>query len=82
MKTVLITGVAGFIGRYVARHFSRHGWQVIGTDNSQPENAPLADLSKYLRLQLPVPEFDDLLQTHKPDDIINCDGNESVALSV
>ncbi len=82
MKTVLITGVAGFIGRYVARHFSRHGWQVIGTDNSQPENAPLADLSKYLRLQLPVPEFDDLLQTHKPDALIHCAGRASVALSV
>lgn len=82
MKTVLITGVAGFIGRYVARHFSRQGWQVIGTDNSQPENAPLADLSKYQRLQLPNPEFDNLLQTYKPGALIHCAGRASVALSV
>jgi UDP-glucose 4-epimerase len=82
MKTVLITGVAGFIGRYVARHFARQGWQVIGTDNSQPENAPLADLSKYQRLQLPNPEFDNLLQTYKPDALIHCAGRASVALSV
>jgi UDP-glucose 4-epimerase len=82
MKTVLITGVAGFIGRYVARHFSRQGWQVIGTDNSQPENAPLADLTKYQRLQLPKPEFDSLLQTYKPDALIHCAGRASVALSV
>ena len=82
MKTVLITGVAGFIGRYVARHFSRQGWQVIGTDNSQPENAPLADLSKYQRLQLPNSEFDSLVQTYKPDALIHCAGRASVALSV
>jgi len=82
MKTVLITGVAGFIGRYVARHFSRQGWQVIGTDNSQPENAPLADLTKYQKLQLPNPEFDSLLQTYKPDALIHCAGRASVALSV
>lgn len=82
MKTVLITGVAGFIGRYVARHFSRQGWQVIGTDNSQPENAPLADLSKYQRLQLPNPEFDSLVQTYKPDALIHCAGRASVTLSV
>ena len=82
MKTTLITGVAGFIGRYVARHFSRQGWQVIGTDNSQPENAPLANLSKYQRLQLPDPEFAGLLQTYKPDVLIHCAGRASVALSV
>ena len=26
--TVLITGVAGFPGRYVARHFAREGWRL------------------------------------------------------
>ncbi|HEY9300678.1 MAG TPA: NAD-dependent epimerase/dehydratase family protein, partial [Phormidium sp.] len=33
MKTVLITGVAGFLGRYVARYFTQNGWSVIGIDN-------------------------------------------------
>jgi UDP-glucose 4-epimerase len=61
MKTVLITGVAGFIGRYVARYFSKQGCKVIGTDNSPPENAPIADLFAYQRLQLPAPEFISLL---------------------
>jgi len=27
---VLITGVAGFLGRYVARHFAKEGWRVLG----------------------------------------------------
>ncbi|MCG9891873.1 MAG: NAD-dependent epimerase/dehydratase family protein [Thermosynechococcaceae cyanobacterium MS004] len=82
MKIVLITGVAGFIGRYVARYFSKQGWKAIGTDNSPPENAPLADLSAYQRLQLPDSEFSNLLQTHKPDALIHCAGRSSVALSV
>lgn len=82
MKTVLITGVAGFIGRYAARYFSKQGWKVIGTDNSPPENAPLADLSTYQRFQLPNPEFSNLLQTYKPDALIHCAGRASVALSV
>jgi UDP-glucose 4-epimerase len=82
MKTLLITGVAGFIGRYVARYFSSRKWRVVGTDNSQPENAPLADLYHYQRLQLPDPEFDILLQNYHPDVLIHCAGRASVALSV
>lgn len=81
-RTVLITGVAGFIGRYAARYFSKQGWKIIGTDNSPPENAPLADLAAYQRLQLPDPEFSDLLQTYKPHALIHCAGRASVALSV
>lgn len=82
MKTVLITGVAGFIGRYVARYFSQQNWKVIGTDNSQPENAPLADLAVYQRLQLPDSEFNNLLKTHRPNALIHCAGRASVSLSV
>jgi len=82
MKTVLITGVAGFIGRYVARYFSQQNWKVIGIDNSQPENAPLADLATYQRLQLPDLEFSNLLKTHNPNALIHCAGRASVNLSV
>ncbi len=82
MKTVLITGVAGFIGRYVARYFSKQEWNVVGTDNSPPENAPLSDLSSYLRLQLPNSEFSLLLRVHNPDALIHCAGSASVTSSV
>ncbi|MFM6197624.1 MAG: NAD-dependent epimerase/dehydratase family protein, partial [Dolichospermum sp.] len=40
-KTALITGVTGFLGRYIARYFSEQGWDVIGIGTSPPENAPL-----------------------------------------
>lgn len=29
---VLVTGAAGFLGRHVARHFLRRGWEVVGFD--------------------------------------------------
>jgi UDP-glucose 4-epimerase len=82
MKTLLITGVAGFIGRYVARYFSEQGWSVIGTDNSSPENVPLANLSAYHRLQLPDPLLSHLLQQYSPQVCIHCAGRASVGLSV
>ena len=36
LQSVLVTGVAGFIGRYIARHFSEQGWSVIGIGDSPP----------------------------------------------
>jgi GDP-6-deoxy-D-talose 4-dehydrogenase len=32
LKRVLITGAAGFTGRYMARELEAHGWEVWGTD--------------------------------------------------
>ena len=81
-KTVLVIGVAGFIGRYVARHFSEQGWSVIGIDNSPPENAPLSNLSTYKRLQLPDSALNGLLKDHSPQVCIHCAGRASVGLSL
>lgn len=81
-KIVLVTGVAGFIGRYVARHFSEQGWSVIGIDNSPPENAPLSSLSAYHRLQLPDSTLGNLLDQHSPQVCIHCAGRASVGLSI
>ena len=82
MQTVLVTGVAGFIGRYVARHFSEQGWSVVGIDNAPPENVPTANLTAYQRLQMPDAALDSFLQTHQPDVCIHCAGRASVGLSM
>ena len=82
MKSVLVIGVAGFIGRYIARYFSEQGWSVIGIDNSPPENAPLANLSKYYRLQLPNAELATVLQEKSPELCIHCAGRASVGQSI
>ncbi len=81
-STVLITGVAGFLGRYISRHFHRQGYRVIGTDNSPPENAPTANISSYHRMRLPDLEFGNVLQANQPDILIHCAGRAAVALSV
>ena len=81
-KSVLVIGVAGFIGRYVARHFSEQGWSVIGIDNSPPENAPLSSLSAYHRLQLPDSALSNLLHQSSPQVCIHCAGRASVGLSL
>lgn len=80
--TVFITGATGFLGRYAARHFFEQGWQVIGTDNSPPENAPLLNLTAYYRLQLPDPQLSHLLTKHNPQVFIHCAGRASVGLSM
>ena len=33
MKTALVTGSEGFLGRYIVREFVANGWKVIGVDN-------------------------------------------------
>jgi UDP-glucose 4-epimerase len=82
MTSILVTGVAGFIGRYVARHFSEEGWSVFGIDNAPPENAPLSNLSAYHRLQLPDAALSSLLQQESPQVCIHCAGRASVGLSM
>jgi nucleoside-diphosphate-sugar epimerase len=34
MKTILITGVNGFVGTHLAAEFARRGWRVVGTASS------------------------------------------------
>lgn len=80
--TVLITGVAGFLGRYAAQHFSTEGWSVVGVDNASPENAPLPALTAYYNLHLPNPAFVDLLKNHSPAICIHCAGRSSVGFSM
>lgn len=81
-KNVLVTGVAGFIGRYVARHFSALGYSVIGTDTSDAENAPLESLAAYYTLRLPTPLLKEVLQDHQPTVCIHCAGRSAPGLSM
>ena len=82
LNSILVTGVAGFIGRYVARYFIEKGWSVIGIDNSPSENAPLANLKAYHRLQLPDPNLAPLLASYSPHVFIHCAGRASVGSSI
>jgi UDP-glucose 4-epimerase len=82
LKTVLITGVTGFIGRQVALFFAESGWRVVGTGTGSDENAPLENLYRYQRIILPSSELALLIQQVKPQVCIHCVGRASVTLSV
>src|SRR5215207_8733631 len=78
--TVLVTGVAGFLGRYVSREFARAGWRVVGIDMVAVENAP-RDV-EYRRMALPSAELATFLSAVAPVACIHCAGRASVGHSV
>jgi UDP-glucose 4-epimerase len=81
-QSVLITGVAGFLGRYTAREFLRAGWQVMGVDSAPPENAGVPPGVVYRQMRLPSPELQGLLASEVPGACVHCAGRASVPLSV
>ena len=81
-KTVLLTGVAGFIGRYVSRYFSKNGWDVVGIDVVSHENAPLQNLKDYYCLKLPDEKIKRVIEENAPDICIHCAGRASVGNSL
>jgi UDP-glucose 4-epimerase len=82
LKTVLITGVTGFIGRYIAREFAQAGWSVVGLGTRPPENAPTQYLLGYYQLTLPSPDLAILIEQLQPQVCIHCAARASVPLSV
>jgi UDP-glucose 4-epimerase len=82
MKTVLVTGGAGFLGRQIAREFSSAGARVICVDAVPPENAPTGAALLYHQLQLPHSALDELLRTERPDICVHCAGRASVPFSM
>ena len=79
-STVLVTGVAGFLGRYVAREFLRLGWRVVGLDIVAEENAPPS--VEYHRMALPHSDFAGLLAQAQPNACVHCAGRASVGHSL
>ena len=82
MKSVLITGSAGFLGRHIARHFSREEWKIVSVDVVPPENAGTLPGETYHRISLPNHAFLALLRETKPDVCIHAAGRASVPLSL
>lgn len=79
LGTVLITGAAGFIGTHAARHFTAHGWQVVGVDQS---SAPPPDCHFFYTLRLPDATLDAIIRDHQPDLCLHCAGNALVPVSM
>ena len=79
---LLITGVAGFIGRHAAQYFAARGWTVYGLDHHSPENVPGHLLADYCCCRLPCPEAGDFLAEVRPEAVLHAAGRASPVLSL
>lgn len=82
VHTVLVIGVAGFLGRYATRHFYERRWRVIGVDMVPADNAPLTYLAEYYQITLPSPTLVSILNDTKPSVCLHCGGRPSVGISL
>ena len=82
MKTVLVTGGAGFIGSYVSTEFVRAGWEVLGLDVVPAAAVPSIKGRRYQQLSLPSEDFAALLRSEKPSACVHCAGSASVPCSL
>jgi len=78
----LITGINGFLGRYIARELSERGWRVVGVDIAPQGSTELPTGSVYRCLKLPNTGLEHLLQEYPPSLCVHCAGSASVAQSI
>ncbi|MCS5697555.1 NAD-dependent epimerase/dehydratase family protein [Cyanobium sp. FGCU-52] len=81
MTSVLVFGVSGFLGRYIAHEFLANGYPVIGVDAGQKSFIPDLDLFRYEKVNVPGNAFSSLLAELQPWLVINCAGSASVGAS-
>jgi UDP-glucose 4-epimerase len=80
--TVLVTGVAGFIGGYVARHFFGRGWRVAGLDVHPPDPSQGTVLAAFFGMGLPSSDLARVVSEIRPDVCVHCAGPASVGFSM
>ena len=82
MKSVLVTGAAGFLGHHIVAQFAREGWKVIAIDHVAPPTAEFAHGVTYHQLQLPNTLLGSLIAAESPNVCVHCAGSASVGLSL
>lgn len=78
-KKIIITGVNGFIGSYMAQKCLLCGYDVIGIDVA---STSVINNVEYYQLNLSEDSIDDILKTYKPFALIHCAGMADVNYSV
>jgi len=78
-KTILITGVDGFIGSALARELA--SVNVVAGVGTRPYGR-WSGLAAYQAMRLPHPDFTDFLAATRPDVLIHCAGGASVSQSL
>lgn len=80
--SVLVLGVSGFLGGYIANEFLAHGYPVTGVDNTKRKRTPRQGLTRYEQVCLSGESFRSLLSELQPSYVINCAGSASVGDSL
>lgn len=83
-KTAIVTGCNGFLGSYLARELSGHGWDVHGVDRNTVRHGGLdaAGKVRFHCLNLPAEDFQGLLTCVGPEVIVHAAGPASVPNSL
>lgn len=74
---VLVTGINGFIGSYVASKFKNAGYEVVGLDRDYSGN-----IYKVYRINMMQDNISDILGEERPEIIIHCAGLANVSYSL
>ena len=81
-KNVLVTGVSGFIGGYIARYLSEQSCRVAGIDIAKPGYEVGSRLEYFSKVSLDRPLPANVIKKCHPQVIIHCAGPSSVGLSL
>ncbi len=88
MKTVLVTGVAGFIGSNLAKHLLDVGYRVVGVDNFDDtydvnfKEAHIASFIDHKSFSLyrtdirDLPAMKSIFETEKPNSVVHLAARE------
>lgn len=91
-RTILVTGIAGFIGYHVAKRLVEDGWNVVGIDNCNDyydpslKHARLAQLGSSVTFYLGDIEdkglIESIFETHKPELVCHLAAQAGVRYSI
>lgn len=81
VKTVLITGAHGFLGRHCALEFSRRGWRVIGLGHGlwQGESPEAFGIHRWIGADVDLAALSEIGE--RVDLVVHCAGSGSVGFS-
>lgn len=82
MARVVVTGAAGFLGRYVSRAAAARGDEVIGIGHGQLEEDDRNEIGLSQWHELDVTLASLIAHADRPDVIVHCAGSGSVGFSI